>query len=959
MRISFACEKCATVLEADARATGQTVTCPHCQTALTVPAVKPGPGVTIGGFRIKKLLARGGMGEVYLAEQLSLGRDVALKILPPHFKSDPETVQRFLSEVRTAAKLQHPNLVTVYEAGEDSGIYFLAMAYIDGETLDTILERQGRLPESQALQITYDLASALASAWQSHRLIHCDVKPGNIMVDRTGKPHLMDMGLSKLLAESTAPAAKSADAFGTPNYVSPEQSFNEPNLDFRSDMFSLGMTLYHMLTGRLPFEAPTPAETLHKLDTETLLDPRAIVPGISPGCVVLLERMLARKPANRYPSWELFLKECQRVRKGGKPTLPLLRPGESVLARSRGPATAALPARRGLQPGTPQPPPHHRLLWELLGLAAIVALAGAVGYVNRAKLKELFAKPRPQPASPVVIVQTNVEPATAVSTTAPSSRALTEHERELQNRFLAAQRYAKDNPEDFAEITKRYRAIVKDGAGTVWADKASIELKQLVAARKRAYDEVRKQLESQVEDLLAQGKLEQAIAYLRSYQGPLQQETEAARLAQAAKLQARLDKQRAESQKIQPFLTGVADELLRGEFPALKQRLAAAESDPDLAASAECRSIREMALKVAAMPEAVLASLKRDIGKRTTLRTVRGPQEGELVGVEGDLIRLKKTVVLDGQVTGFVEEKYRLSELTADEWLRRLTENTPEQQLMRGVLTYHTRQIEKARELFQQCNHPLAALLTKRLEELHAAIAQREKALVESAAMEAYNALLQLAHPDFPKQPPESLPGLILRTRIGDIARGKLQAALKDYWTQYGNTDWAKSHMDVLVALADIGSKAPRAVRVDEEAFDRALEKLRADNPDGPLNCRASIEPDGIVLSLRDSQGLTSLAALAGLPIKQLNLGGCVRLADISPLATMPLQQLNLDQTLVEDLSPLQGLPLKHLSLNRCKNLRSLRPLKDCPLEFLSLLECPDNLDLSPVQSLPGIRIEK
>ncbi|MCX7887524.1 MAG: protein kinase, partial [Verrucomicrobiae bacterium] len=675
MRIPFSCDKCGVVQEAEAQLAGQTVNCRGCQTPLTVPPARLAPGVTIGGFRIKKLLARGGMGEVYLAEQLSLGRDVALKILPQHFKSDPETVRRFLTEVRTAAKLLHPNLVTVYEAGEDNGIYFLAMAYIEGETLDTILERQGRLPESQALQIAHDIATALADAWQSHRLIHCDIKPGNIMVDHHGKPYLMDMGLSRLLAETTAAGHRTSDAFGTPNYVSPEQSFNEPNLDFRSDMFSLGMTLYHMLTGHLPFAAPTPAETLRKLDTETLPDPRTIVPGISPGCVVLLERMLARKPIQRYPSWEAFLKECQRVRKGGKPTLPPLRPGESVLERMRGPATASMRALRGAPPERQEPVPPFRLLREIVGLAVVVFLATLVAYVNRDRLRDFLPKPRPRTAPSEATTQTGAPPVAAVITAAPPAQAQDDRERRLKEQFLAAQSYASENPREFDEIIRRYKAILDEAAGTPWAGKVAAELQQVEAARKRAYEEVRKEIEGQVEILLSLGRLDEAIAYLRNYRGAFREATEQTRLAQAAKLQAQLDKQRIQTEKIQPFLTAVADHLLRGEFPALKQRLAAAANDPDLVASDECRIIREMALKVAAMPDAVVAGLKNDIGKKTLLRTVRGQQEGELVGVEGDVVRLKKTIMLGGQVTGFVEEKYRLNELTAEEWLLRLTEN--------------------------------------------------------------------------------------------------------------------------------------------------------------------------------------------------------------------------------------------------------------------------------------------
>lgn len=366
-----------------------------------------------------------------------------------------------------------------------------------------------------------------------------------------------------------------------------------------------------------------------------------------------------------------------------------------------------------------------------------------------------------------------------------------------------------------------------------------------------------------------------------------------------------------------------------------------------------------MALKVAAMPEAVLASLKRDIGKTILLRTLKGENKGEIVNVVGDVVQLKKTIVFDGQAAGFVEEKYRVSDLTAAEWLQRLTEDSVEQQLMRGLLTYYSRAVDRARDMFQRAGHPLGALLANRIGELQSTVAGREKAALETAAEVAYIELLELASPDFLNKDAGALPGLILRTRITNEARGKLQVALQNYWTQHGKTEWAKARADVLVALVEVGSKAPRIIRVDDNAFDKAIEKLRADNPGGELNCRATLESNGIILNLRGSQKLTNLSALAGQPIKDLNLEGCTELANIAPLADMPLEILNLDDTLVEDLSPLQGAPLKELSLNRCTRIRSLRPLKDSPLEHLSLLGCPDSLDLTPVRSLPGIKIDK
>lgn len=975
MKISFACGKCSTVLEADAQATGQAVACPRCNASLKVPPVRIGPGVTIGGFRIKKLIARGGMGEVYLAEQLSLGRDVALKVLPPHFKSDAETVGRFLAEVRTAARLQHPNLVTVYEAGQDHGVYFLAMAYIDGETLDERLNRDGAMSEAKVLEVAHELGGALSSAWELHRLIHCDVKPGNIMLDRNGKPHLMDMGLSKLLTESatTATTATAAEAFGTPNYVSPEQSLNAAHLDFRSDMFSLGMTLYHMLTGKIPFDAPTPAETLHKLDTETLTDPRSIVQHVSPGCVVLLETMLARNPVKRYPDWESLLKDINRVRKGGKTLRPALPPGESVLGRTTGPSTSVIPLARtpSKTPPKTEEKPHSKrsFAFWLLALVAVVVinLLGVYqlhgGFKNWVRtVLNLGSVPETVPTE--VVTTTN---GSGVVTTVPvpqtprppSGQGGEEHASMLQKRFFAAQRHEKQNPSDFDGAIQRYKQVQADAVGTAWADRATVEIQRLQATQQIALGEFRKQLQAEVEQLVAAGKTEEAIEMLRNYKGKFRAETLTERTAQAEQLRTQRQQTHVYTEKANAFMGGLADELLRMDFPAVKRRINSAEGDATVTGATDYKPITGMAEKVAAMTDVILESFKREVGKEVTISTRTGRDKGEVAGVEGDRVQLKKKLGDGTQESGFAVVDYRVSDLTADEWMRRLTEKSVEQELMRGLLVCQSRAVDKAREMFQQTAHPLGSLLVSRLAELQAAALAKEKAAAELAAQTAYNAVLKLAGPAFADQEASLLPALIRRAKVGDEQRSQIQREVQSYWTRHGKSDWAKTHQEILMALAEIGTMGRSAIRVDADAFDRAIVKLKDANADGAVRFKASLESDGIVLSLRNNATLTNLVPLAKLPIKSLNLAGCTALKDISVLQGMPLEQLNLDDTAVEDLTPLAGAPLKELSLNRCLRVRTLKPLKDSPLEYLGVAGCAPSLDLGPVQALPGIKIDK
>ncbi len=334
MLITFSCTNCQSRLEIDSAGACSEVQCPHCDTTLTVPNKGPGPGTTIGGFKIEHLLGKGGMGEVYLARQLSMGRKVALKILPPQFSVDDENVRRFTQEVRTAAQLEHPNIVVAYEAGDDGGVHYLAMGYVAGRPLSDLLSGGGVLAEGDALHITRKIGSALGYAWNKHRMLHRDVKPANIMLDEAGEPKLTDMGLAKSLSKA-AGMTESGTVVGTPNYMSPEQAEGAGEIDCRSDMYSLGAMLYHMVSGHTPFEADNTMATLRKLATESLPDPREFNSGLSAGCVDMIEIMLARDPDRRHRTWEALIEDVDRVLAGKRPSTARPVAGQSVLARSK------------------------------------------------------------------------------------------------------------------------------------------------------------------------------------------------------------------------------------------------------------------------------------------------------------------------------------------------------------------------------------------------------------------------------------------------------------------------------------------------------------------------------------------------------------------------------------------------------------------------------------------------
>jgi serine/threonine protein kinase len=262
--------------------------------------VKEGGRVTeIGGFRITGKLGKGGMGTVYRARQISLDRDVALKILPRHLAEDESYVDRFLREARSAARLNHPNIVQAIDAGEDRGFYYFAMELVEGEAVKSILKRIGRLQIGQACRIAVDVARALQYAWREQHMIHRDVKPDNILISKHGVAKLADLGLAKS-AHADSELTVSGFVIGTPHYISPEQVEGDPELDPRSDVYALGCTLFHMLTGRVPFRAESPAAVFVKHVTQAPPDPREFNPEVPPELARIVLKMIEKRPESRF-----------------------------------------------------------------------------------------------------------------------------------------------------------------------------------------------------------------------------------------------------------------------------------------------------------------------------------------------------------------------------------------------------------------------------------------------------------------------------------------------------------------------------------------------------------------------------------------------------------------------------------------------------------------------------------
>jgi predicted Ser/Thr protein kinase len=234
-------------------------------------------GQTIAHCLLERKLGQGGMGAVYLARHLTLNKQVAVKVLRGDLPTDLQAVERFLREARAAARLEHQRIVPIYDAGEEDGTYYIVMQYVHGESLATRLQRERRLPVGEALRIFRAVGEGIAHA-HSNGIIHRDIKPVNILLGEDGSVKLVDFGLARVLEGDTT-LSRTGTIFGSPNFMSPEQALGK-NVDQRSDVYSLGATLYHMLAGVPPFVASTSISVVCKVVREPLAPPHTINPAI-------------------------------------------------------------------------------------------------------------------------------------------------------------------------------------------------------------------------------------------------------------------------------------------------------------------------------------------------------------------------------------------------------------------------------------------------------------------------------------------------------------------------------------------------------------------------------------------------------------------------------------------------------------------------------------------------------
>lgn len=268
-------------------------------------------GSQLNDYQVLRLLGRGAMASVYLAEQASLRRRVAVKVLKEELARNAASVDRFRHEARAAAALVHANIVQVYEVGCHDGRHFLAQEYVAGGTLGATVERDGPMPAHRALAVLWQVGSALAVAAE-RGVVHRDIKPDNLMVDRSGAVKVADFGLARLVEPDSPRLTQEGLTMGTPLYMSPEQVEGKP-LDSRSDLYSLGATVYHLVAGAPPFDGDTPLAAAARRLTQAPEPLATRRPDLPPELIGVIDRLLRRRPEDRFASPTELLEELRRV----------------------------------------------------------------------------------------------------------------------------------------------------------------------------------------------------------------------------------------------------------------------------------------------------------------------------------------------------------------------------------------------------------------------------------------------------------------------------------------------------------------------------------------------------------------------------------------------------------------------------------------------------------------------
>ena len=965
--------------------------------------------IHFNGFDILDTLPRGGMSTVYKARQLSLDRLVAIKALPPTMGIEPADVEKFMAEARITAGLKHPNIVQVYDFGRtERGVYYFVMEYISGYSVAAWIRRKRCLSEENSLLCALSVAQAMSYAWDKAGIVHCAIKPDNVIIDGDGTVKVADMGLA-MSVRSISGSARSKEkiVLGTPNYISPEQSRGDEKLDCRADIYSLGAMLYHCMTGAMPFENIPPVEVMDRQITDQIPDPHEINPGISVWSACLIEKMMAKNPLYRQKDWRETIRDISNVRSEMMPREILSADIASTVRRSATRESRISDLARQAPPPAEKPAPDARPdraqdLKTVLGrkppLKVIAALAAMALLFAAAwgifSIRKEFRRAESVPAEGGF---ENLQPGVGKAGQDKGS-GQEERERRAGDKFNAAAAWFKANPASVDEAAARFAKLAEETKGTKYADQARREARRIeqILTEMKA---VMSTLDKAAAGPAALNRFVEAAAVYEKYRGPYEKETASARRAKAqaclAKQGARIESdrklnRRLADQQLQHAADEIAWIIVEDDVTAAAARARDLALDlPLISTRLEFKNLSATLRQAVGCERVVLDSFRAQKDQEVSIAFMNGTQKLVVREVRSDSVVAEEVWKKD-QGTITLRRDFNIKDLALAEKISRVGYgDRPEYALMRVVLALQDGDYQRAGEAAAGAGPLLAKPLS-------AAIAARAAAVNERRARQAMASMMRLAGVACDDALPE--PHACLQMLRGSHQASRpgtaLVRAVELFRSKFGNTGTAARYESVLGSMTNTAAAlhAPGQTAQDKAAPSQAA--VREAFLAGLLEDNAGLREDQvwfqsddsgqvvaveiISTNLKDIRALESLSALQQLtcagvrhnafmempliaplsdltPLRNLSLRQLTlnhtRVKDISVLSRMPLATLNLAYTKVNDFQPLRNMPLKSLDISQT-SARDLRPMAGIALERLNI-SGTEISDLSPLAGMP------
>ena len=683
----------------------------------------------IDGFEILEKIGEGGMASVWKARQLSLDRIVAIKVLSEVFSNDPGDVRRFQEEAQAAAKLKHPGIVQVHDAKAENGMYYFIMEYVSGYTVGDWVRRKGVLSEKDALLVADCVADALEYAWDHAGIVHCDIKPDNIIIDEDGTVKVADLGLARTISMMESSVELLDEIMGTPAYISPEQASGETNLDFRSDIYSLGAMLYHLVTGHMMFEDFDDDAKLEKHIEDTVADPIELNPQLSKGVCWLIERMTAKDPELRQSSWGAVRSDIRRVQHGHLPHGGLLPEGCSTVSRSPRRTVADYDLITVMQK-------RDKRLWQhSLARTAVVASIVAVGIIASVRMY-LYHSGVAGEAMPAAAVSKAEEVYNGGS---ERSTALAVSAEEASPPVIAAQSQAvpvaadrgsdsayelyefavewyEEHPEDYETAIDQFKTVEEQTAGTKYSLMAKQKARDIEQARQSAIERTVKSMQVKVKKLVAEGRYDAAISLVANYKGPFKDETEADRSVAVKKLKVKkqewLAEQRQHAEELQKIRQKQIDSLVMAVLAddldlALVKLTAMLGNDAFADQEQQLKEVGKVLQDAGNINERILDSFRLQKGQTVDVYLKKGMRTLTIMDVSGNLVECRQDLSVGHGAVSII--KISVNDLSDYERLRRMGEDSDyDVALVKGIMAYQSNAYVPA-EKFLGRTHPLLA----------------------------------------------------------------------------------------------------------------------------------------------------------------------------------------------------------------------------------------------------------